>query len=72
MFSKSRGQVLRLAAVLHVLFTLGSDQPTDDVVSEAAVVAAINFIQVVCQQTAFIAGRGSLEEEIQRFRSGMC
>ena len=71
MLSKSRGQVLRLAAVLHMLFTLGTNQPTDDIVSEAAVKAAINFVHVVCQQAAYIAGRGSLEEEIQRFKSGM-
>jgi len=50
MLSKSRGQVLRLAAVLHMLFTLGTNQPTDDIVSEAAVKAAINYVQVVCQQ----------------------
>ena len=71
MLSKSRGQVLCLAAVLHTLFTLGTNQPTDVIVSEAAVKAAINYVQVVCQQVAYIAGRGSLEEEIQRFKSGM-
>jgi len=34
-------------------------------VSEGAVKAAINYVQVVCQQAAYIAGRGILEEEIQ-------
>ena len=52
MLSKSRGQVLRLAAVLHMVFTLGTNQPTDDIVSEAAVKAAINCVQVVSQQAA--------------------
>ena len=52
MLSKSRGQVLHLAAVLHMLFTLGTNQLTDDIVSEAAVKAAINYVQVVCQQAA--------------------
>jgi len=33
-----------------MLFTLGTNQPTDDIVSEAAVKAAINYVQVVCQQ----------------------
>ena len=71
MLIKSRGQVLHLAAVLHMLFTLGTNQPTDDIVSEAAVKAAINYVQVVCQQAAYIAGRGSLEEEIQWFKGNM-
>jgi len=34
-------------------------------VSEGAVKAAINYVQVVCQQAAYIAGRGILEEDIQ-------
>ena len=56
--------MLQLAAVIHVLFTLGSDQPTDDIVSEAAVKVAIDFVQVASQQTAYIAGRSSIEEGI--------
>ena len=71
MLSKGRGQVLYLAAVLYMLCTLGTNQPTDDIVSEAAVKAAINYVQVVCQQAAYIAGRGSLEEEIQWFKGNM-
>lgn len=27
--------------------------------------AAINFVTLCCQQTAFIAGRGEIQEEIQ-------
>lgn len=70
MLSKSRGQVLRLAAIIHVLFSLGSDEPQDDTVSEDAVKAAIDFVHTACQQAAYIAGRGSLEEEILRFKDG--
>lgn len=70
MLSKSRGQVLRLAAVLHLLFSVGSDAPTSDVISDPAIKAAINFIGVSCQQTAFISGRGIIEEDIQKFKSG--
>ena len=47
MLSKSRGQVLRLAAVFNILFTLDNDHPTDDV-SDKAVKAAINFVKVTC------------------------
>ena len=90
MLSKSRGLVVRLAAVLHILFSafdssavpedevqaamaLGEETPTDGVitiVSEGAVKAAINFILVSCQQTAFCAGRGTFEEELLKFSSG--
>lgn len=81
MLSKSRGHVLRLAAVLHVLFSIfetDSDctneeelNDDEDVISEAAVKAAIDFTQLSCQQTASIADRGILEEEIQKFASSM-
>ena len=79
MLSKSRGHVLRVAAVLHVLFSFftsdpdstSNEAPSDDkdVISEPAVKAAIDFVQLSCQQTASIAGRGLLEEEIHKFAS---
>ena len=73
MLSKSRGHVLRVAAVLHVLFCYNdaSDYEVPEEITEAAVKAATNFIMVSCQQTAYIAGRGSLSEEVERFKSGM-
>ena len=40
--------------------------PDCDTISEAAVQAAIDFTQLSCQQTAYIAGRGVLEEEIHK------
>ena len=40
-----------------------------NIISEVAVRAAIDFIQLCCQQTACIAGRGMLEEELQKFVS---
>ena len=71
MLSKSRGQVLRLAAVFNILFSMGNDETTDDI-SDVAVRAAINFVKITCQQTAYIAGRGLVEEDIQRFGTGNC
>ena len=70
MLSKTWGQVLRPSAVIHVLFSLGSDEPQDHIVSEDAVKAAIDFVHTACQQAAYIAGRSSLEEEILRFKDG--
>ena len=62
MLSKSKGQTLRVAASLHVLFQLG-------IISEEAVSAAINFVQLCCQQTAYMAGRGDIMEEVQTIKA---
>ena len=49
---KSRGQVFRLTVVMHMLFNIdNTDQPLDKEVGESAIKAAVNFIQLVCQQT---------------------
>ena len=65
--SKSRGQVLRVAAVLHTLFSIENENMNiPDEVSEAALKAAVNFVRVSCQQTAYVAGRGLIDEEIEQ------
>ena len=70
LLSKSRGQVLRLATVLHMLFSINSaEQPLPDEISEAAIKAAVNVVRTASQQTAYIAGRGLLREEYQKFRT---
>lgn len=63
--SKSRGQVLRVAAVLHTLFSIEKENIPDEV-SDAALQAAVDFVCVSCQQTAYVAGRGPIDEEIER------
>ena len=59
MLSKSKGQVLHLSTVLHLLFHYKKEDQLLDVVSETAINAAIDFVQVSCQQTAIIASKGS-------------
>lgn len=71
MLSKSRGHVLRVDAVNHMLFCLGSEgNDLPEEVSESAVHAAVHFVSIACQQTAYIAGRGLLSEEVERYKSG--
>ena len=65
MLSKSKGQILRVAAALHILFNVGTPEEITDEISEEAIAASINFVGLCCQQTAFMAGRGHIEEEIQ-------
>ena len=40
-------------------------------ISEAAVIASIDFVKLCCQQTAFIAGRGDLKDEIEIIKASM-
>lgn len=73
MLSKSRGQVLRLAAVFNLLFSL-SDENSEEPqlareVSEQAIIAAINFMKLSCQQVGYISGRGDLKEEFLKLQS---
>ena len=76
MLSKSLGQSLRVAASLHVLFhflalsdvSQGSIVPT---ISEQAIVAAMDLVEVCCQQTAYITGRGDIKTEIDLIEAGI-
>ena len=70
MLSKSMGQILRVSAVMHALFNLG-DKELPNTISSAAIEAAIHFVEVCCQQAAYIAGRGELEEELKLIVQGM-
>jgi len=65
MLSKSKGQILRVAATFHVLFHLKSPEDVPTQISEEAMAAAITFVGMCCQQTAYIAGRGDIREEIR-------
>lgn len=73
MLSKSRGQVLRIATIFHVLFSIENEEDVtyDSEVSEVAVKAAVNFVQTACQQTAFIVGKGLIQEEVQAYKTGV-
>ena len=66
--------MLRVAGVLHVLFSLESDNLDEpsvgDVISDESVKAAINIVEVTCQQTAYIAVHGLIANDIKRFKSG--
>ena len=65
MLSKSKGQILRVAAVLHALFNVDNPGNIPEVLSEDAMIAANNFVSVCLQHAALISGRGLLEEAIK-------
>ena len=47
---------------LHILFYLDKEDPD---VSSEAITAAIDFVELCCQQTAYLAGRGDISEELR-------
>ena len=67
MLSKSKGQILIVSAALHILLNIHSkDESTDESeeisITYEAMVAAINFVDVCCQQTAYMAGRSDIRK----------
>ena len=82
--SKSLGQILRVSAAMHVLFHLPNEpstgdtdeqppQPCDELPSEIsnqAITAAIDFVEVCCQHTAYITGHGDISQELEQLESG--
>ena len=70
MLSKSLGQILRISVAMHILFHNDDDGPLSDTVTQGAVAAAINFVEVCCQHTAFIAGRSNIDEELNLVETG--
>lgn len=65
MLSKSRGQILRVAATLHVLFHFETPQAIPDTICDAALMAALDFVEVCNQHAAFLGGRGPISEAIE-------
>ena len=75
MLSKSRGQVLRVAATLHALFHIETPQQLPTNVSDDAIVAAVNFVEVCNQHVAFLSGMGDIDTYItslQEMQTGNC
>lgn len=52
--SKSLGQIIRVSAAMHVLFHLDlEEEQLPETISDAAIEAAIDFVEVCCQHTAW-------------------
>lgn len=70
MLSKSKGQILRVAATLHVLFHVNEPQVIPDEISRDAIEAAINLVEVCIQHAAYLAGRGDVHSMIEEIMKG--
>ena len=52
-----------------MLFYIENPEELNEEVSEAALKAAVNFVKLACQQTAYIAGKGELGDELEKFKT---
>jgi hypothetical protein len=68
MLSKSRGHVLRVAATMHVLFHLETPLSIPETISEQALMAAQEFVEVCNQHVSFLSGRGDITEAIDNLQ----
>lgn len=79
MLSKAKGQILRVAGAFNMLFCDHDEEEslkksTDLlplVITENALLAAQDFVDVACQHGAYLAGRGQIASELKRFTAGL-
>ena len=75
--SKAKGQILRVAACIHILVADYKDHEKDEhfkpeskpvptEISNYAITAAENFVMTCCQHCSFLSGRGDISKEIKR------
>ena len=75
MLSKSRGHILRVAAVMHVLFNWENPHSIPSTISVAAIKAADSLVGVCVQHAAYMGGRGEVAEAIEsivQVQQGTC
>ena len=69
MLSKSKGQILRVAAVMHTLFHWETPLAIPQSISEAAIKAAVSFVELCLQHACYLGGRGDITEEIEDLKT---
>ena len=70
MLSKSKGQLLRVSAVMHVLFNIDNPSLIPREISEDAVKAADSFVDICLQHAAYLGGKGNFQEAIEDINKG--
>lgn len=69
--SKAKGQLLRVATCLHVLFNLETPDKIEAKISQKALSAAIDFVDVCCDHASLITGRHCISDEVKNSGKGM-
>ena len=70
--SKSKGRILRLAAVFNALFSFDSDHALNETLSEDSVRAAVNFVEVCSEHAAIIGGRKNTTSPLTACELHLC
>ena len=69
--SKQKGQILRVAAICHVLSELDVTAEHSDILSHRDIAAAIDFVEVCSEHTCTIAGRPKISDAVDNILSGL-
>ncbi len=64
--SKSKGQILRLSAVFNALFSLDPNYSLSDILSDKAIAAAVNFVELCNEHIAIMGGRANVTDPLSR------
>ena len=64
MLSRSRGQILRVAAVMHILFHMDTPTSILNEINEIAVRAADCFVDLCMQQAAYLGVGGIYKRQL--------
>ena len=70
LLSKAKGQLLRVATCLHVLFSLETPGKIEVKISQEALSAAIDFVDVCCDHASLITGRQCISDEVKNSSKG--
>ena len=64
MLSKSKMQILRIGAVIHVLFHYDKPHTVPSTISSNAIKASIKFVDTCIQHVLYVLGRKDVKEEV--------
>ena len=70
MLTKSKGQILRISAVMHVLYHMDTPQNIPVEICEEAVKAADAFVDYCLQHAAYLGGRGDFHTAVEELQQG--
>ena len=68
--SKAKGQLLRVATCLHVLFKIETPDKIDQAIGEEALSAAIDFVDICCEHAFMITGRRNILQRVDGDNDG--
>lgn len=64
MLSKSKMQILRVGAAIHVLFHYDNPHSIPSTITSDAIKAAIKFVDICIQHVLYVLGRKDIKDEV--------